>query len=70
MFAALRSDRDRAIVAIVISNGARAAELLGVRASDVDWGDQLVRVRRKGSDAEQWLPASAEAFVWLRLYLD
>lgn len=24
---------------------------------------------RKGSRAEQWLPASAEAFVWLRLYL-
>jgi integrase/recombinase XerD len=29
LFAALRSDRDRAIVAIVISNGIRAAELLG-----------------------------------------
>lgn len=26
-------------------------------------------MRRKGTDAEQWLPASAEAFVWLRLYL-
>ena len=26
-------------------------------------------MRRKGSGAEQWLPASAEAFVWLRLYL-
>lgn len=24
---------------------------------------------RKGSRAEQWLPASPEAFVWLRLYL-
>jgi integrase/recombinase XerD len=70
LFAALRSDRDRAIVAIVISNGARAAELLGIRMADVDWGDQLVRVRRKGTDAEQWLPASAEALVWLRLYLD
>lgn len=73
LFAALRSDRDRAIVTIVtivISNGARAAELLGICLADVDWGDQLVRVRRKGTDAEQWLPASAEAFVWLRLYLD
>ncbi|MGP4014556.1 tyrosine-type recombinase/integrase [Saccharopolyspora sp. 5N708] len=70
LFAALRSDRDRAIVAIVISNGARAAELLGIRLADVDWGDQLVRVRRKGTGAEQWLPASAEALVWLRLYLD
>jgi len=28
-----------------------------------------VRVIRKGSRAEQWLPASPEAFVWIRLYL-
>ncbi|MGH3757194.1 tyrosine-type recombinase/integrase [Actinophytocola sp.] len=70
LFAALRSDRDRAIVAIVISNGIRAAELLGIRSADLDWGEQLVRVRRKGTGAEQWLPASADAFVWLRLVLD
>ena len=41
-----------------------------MRICDVDWGEQLIRVRRKGSGAEQWLPASVEAFVWLRLYLD
>lgn len=69
LFGRLRSNRDRAILAVGVSNGARAAELLGVRGVDLDWGDQLVRVRRKGSDAEQWLPASPEAFVWLRLYL-
>nr|WTB36374.1 site-specific integrase [Streptomyces sp. NBC_00830] len=55
---------------MVISNASRANEVLGIRCADVDWGDQVVRVRRKGTDAEQWLPASAEAFVWLRLYLD
>jgi integrase/recombinase XerD len=27
-------------------------------------------VTRKGSGAQQWLPASSEAFVWIRLYLD
>lgn len=70
LFAGLRSNRDRAILALVISTAIRAAELLGIRLADVDWGDQLVRVRRKGTDAEQWLPASADAFVWLRLYLD
>lgn len=69
LFAALRSNRDRAILSVAISNGARAAELLGVRGVDLDWGEQLVRVFRKGSDAEQWLPASPEAFVWIRLYL-
>jgi integrase/recombinase XerD len=69
LFAALRSDRDRALLALAVSNGARAAELLGVRASDLDWGEQLVRVVRKGTGAQQWLPASSEAFVWIRLYL-
>ncbi len=69
LFAALRTHRDRALLALAISNGARAGELLGLRGADLDWGDQLVRVRRKGSGAQQWLPASPEAFVWLRLYL-
>jgi integrase len=68
LFAALRSNRDRAIVALAISNGARASELLGMKGVDVDWGDQLVRVVRKGAQSEQWLPASAEAFIWVRLY--
>ncbi|MCI2422698.1 hypothetical protein MOQ72_35260 [Saccharopolyspora sp. K220] len=57
------------LLALAVSNGARAAELLGMRGVDVDWGEQLIRVCRKGSGATQWLPASPEAFVWLRLYL-
>ncbi|MFZ2176385.1 MAG: site-specific integrase [Rhodococcus sp. (in: high G+C Gram-positive bacteria)] len=69
LFANLRSNRDRALLSIAISNGARAAELLGLRNVDLDWGEQLVRVHRKGSGSPQWLPASTEAFVWLRLYL-
>lgn len=70
LFAAMSSNRDRAILALAVSTAARASELLGIRGVDLDWGDQLVQVRRKGSGAMQWLPASAEAFVWLRLYLD
>jgi integrase/recombinase XerD len=69
LFGGLRSNRDRAILAIAVSNGARAAEMLGIRSVDLDWDDQLVRVIRKGTRAEQWLPASAEGFIWLRLYL-
>lgn len=49
--------------------GREGRELLGMRPVDLDWGEQLIRVVRKGSRAEQWLPASAERFVWLRLYL-
>jgi integrase/recombinase XerD len=52
-----------------VSNAVRASELLGLRGVDLDWGEQTVRVTRKGTGAEQWLPASPEAFVWIRLYL-
>jgi len=69
LFAALGSDRDRALVAFWISTGARASELLGMRQCDVYPGEQLISVVRKGSRARQQLPASADAFVWHRLYL-
>jgi site-specific recombinase XerD len=68
LFAALGSHRDRALVALWVSTGARAAELLGLTGGDVDPGCQTVRVVRKGSRAIQPLPASPDAFVWLRLY--
>lgn len=68
LFAELSSHRDRALVSLWVSTGARAAELLGVRVGDVDAGQQLVTVVRKGSRATQQLPGSPDAFVWLRLY--
>ena len=68
LFAALGSDRDRALVAFWISTGARASELLGVTGSGIDPGQQLITVVRKGSRALQQIPASPDAFVWLRLY--
>jgi site-specific recombinase XerD len=68
LFAALGSNRDRALVAFWISTGVRASELLGVRQCDVDPGQQLITVVRKGARAVQQVPASADAFVWLRLY--
>ena len=68
LFAALPSNRDRALVAFWISTGVRASELLGTRQCDVDPGQQLITVVRKGTRAAQQVPASADAFVWLRLY--
>ena len=68
LFAKLASHRDRALVALFCSSGARASELLGASCCDVDPGAQLVTVIRKGSRALQQLPASPDAFVWLRLY--
>jgi site-specific recombinase XerD len=68
LFAQLSSHRDRALVALWISTGARASELLGLICAGVDPGQQLITVIRKGSRAMQQLPASPDAFVWLRLY--
>jgi site-specific recombinase XerD len=68
LFAALSSNRDRALVAFWISTGTRASELLGLRQRDVDPGQQLITVVRKGARAAQQVPASADAFVWLRLH--
>ncbi|MFL6124813.1 tyrosine-type recombinase/integrase [Actinophytocola sp.] len=68
LFAALTCHRNRALLAFYISTGARASELLGVRQGLVEPGEQVIGVVRKGSRALQRLPASADAFVWLRLY--
>lgn len=68
LFAALPSHRDRALVAFYVSTGARAAELLGATRGDIDPGERLVTVVRKGTGVCQPLPASPDAFVWLRLY--
>ena len=68
IFARLPSHRDRALVAFYVSTGARASELLSSTAGGVDPGRQLITVVRKGTGELQQLPASADAFVWLRLY--
>jgi site-specific recombinase XerD len=68
LFARLPSHRDRALVAFYVSTGARAAELLSATQGGVDPGRQLITVVRKGSRHLQELPASTDAFVWLRLY--
>ena len=68
IFARLPSHRDRALVAFYVSTGARASELLSATQGGVDPGRGVITVTRKGSRAIQELPASSDAFVWLRLY--
>jgi integrase len=68
LFAVMGCDRDRALLAFYVSTGARASELLGATLEQVDVGAQQIGVHRKGSGRLQWLPASSDAFVWLRLY--
>jgi len=68
IFARLPSDRDRALVAFWVSAGVRASELLGIRVADVDSGQQVITVVRKGTRAVEQVPASSDAFVHLRIY--
>lgn len=68
IFTGLKSNRDRALLAFWVSTGARSEELLSSLHRDADPGQQLIGVIRKGSREHQQLPASADAFVWLRLY--
>jgi site-specific recombinase XerD len=68
VFARLPSDRDRALVAFYVSTGARASELLSAVQGGVHPGRRVIAVTRKGTRRVQELPASADAFVWLRLY--
>jgi integrase len=68
LFAQLGSHRDRAMVALWVSTGPRASELLGATVADADPGQQLITVMRKGTRVLQPLPAAPDAFVWLRLY--
>ena len=55
-------------MAFYVSTGARASELLSATQGGVDPGRQLITVVRKGTRRRQELPASTDAFVWLRLY--
>ena len=68
IFARLPSHRDRALVAFYVSTGARASELLSATLAGADPGRQVITVTRKGTRELQELPASTDAFVWLRLY--
>jgi integrase len=69
LFATLTSDRDRAIVSLLVSSGARAAELLAMTGADLDWGGQRVRLIGKGSREAAWVAASPAFFRWLAAHL-
>jgi integrase len=70
LFAAMTSDRDRALLLFYVSSGARAGELLAIRLADVDWSEQRIYVVSKGTRLRQPVPASPKAFLLLAAYLD
>jgi integrase/recombinase XerC len=59
--------RDVAILETVYSCGLRVSELCGLRAEDIDWNEQLVRVRGKGKK-ERLVPIGEPALKAIRNY--
>jgi site-specific recombinase XerD len=59
--------RDVAIIETIYSCGLRVSELCGLRVEDIDWNEQLVRVRGKGKK-ERLVPIGAPALGAIRNY--
>ena len=59
--------RDVAILETIYSCGLRISELCGLQAGDIDWNEQMVRVRGKGKK-ERLVPIGAPALEAIRLY--
>jgi integrase/recombinase XerC len=61
--------RDIAILETIYSCGLRVSELCGLRAEDIDWAGQVVRVRGKGKK-ERSIPIGGPALTAIRTYWD
>jgi site-specific recombinase XerD len=59
--------RDVAVLETIYSCGLRVSELCGLRAEDIDWAEQLVRVRGKGKK-ERLVPIGEPALQAIRNY--
>lgn len=59
--------RDVAILETIYSCGLRISEMVGLRAEDIDWSEQIVRVRGKGKK-ERLLPISETALRAIEHY--
>jgi integrase/recombinase XerC len=59
--------RDVAILETVYSCGLRISELCGLRAEDINWNEQIVRVRGKGKK-ERLVPIGAPALAAIQNY--
>jgi integrase/recombinase XerC len=61
--------RDVAILETIYSCGLRISELCGAKVEDVDWNEQLVRVRGKGKK-ERLVPIGGPALAAIKSYRD
>lgn len=61
--------RDIAVLEMIYSCGLRISELCGLRADDIDWSQQLVRVRGKGKK-ERLVPVGQPALMAVQDYFN
>jgi len=66
---ALRTDRDRAMVALMLHGGLRRCEVLGLRFQDVQVGDRRVFVAEGKGGHQRLVPVSPVFFTALSGYL-
>lgn len=67
---ALRTDRDRAMVALMVLGGLRRCEVLGLSLADVNPGEQRVFVTQGKGGHERIVPVTESFFTTLGRYLD
>ena len=59
--------RDVAVLEMIYSCGLRVSELCGLRVEDIDWSEQIVRVRGKGKK-ERLVPVGKPALMAIQDY--
>lgn len=62
--------RDRTMMEVLYSTGARAAELLSLRLPDVDLVKKVIRIRNGKGGKDRFVPLSTPCCRFLRRYID
>ena len=70
LVAALRTDRDRAMIDAMLLAGLRRCEVLGLRLQDVRWGERRLFIADGKGGHQRIVPISPRFFDTLRRYLD
>lgn len=60
--------RDRTLMELLYSSGLRVSEIAGLNRQDIQFAENLIRLRGKGKK-ERIVPVTANALKWLKEYL-